>query len=102
MNTQIVLRNVTSTAAHFVNLLVRLSFCCRMRDASKPRSNAAAVRLRSDGANLDPVIIQPGITTQELRIVVHRIDYDVDVPVIVEVAESTTAARCGVGNSRSS
>src|SRR5208282_3172438 len=70
-----------------------------MRDASKPRSNAAAIRLRADSANLDPVVIEPGIATQELRIVVDRVHYNINVPVIVEVAEGATAARRGVRNS---
>ena len=60
-------------------------------------ADTAAIRLRSDGANLDPVVIELRVAAQKLRIIVDGVDHDVDVAVVVEIAESR-ATRAGSGS----
>src|SRR5450631_3194327 len=58
VNPQITLRKIASTAANLVDLLMRLRLPGWMSHAHESSANPAAVRFRSDGANLDPVVIE--------------------------------------------
>ena len=91
VDSQIVLREVSAAAADFVDLLMRLRFSGRVRHAHQARADSAAIRFRSNGANLDPVVVELRIATEQLRIVVDRIDHDIDVSVIIEIAKGRAA-----------
>src|SRR5580692_2781682 len=64
MNAQIILRNVTAATAYLVNLLVRLRFARRMRNATQAGADAAAVRFCSDRFYLQPIIFKSRIAAQ--------------------------------------
>src|ERR1700730_15692297 len=90
MDAQIVLGKIAAAAAHLVNLRMHTFVSRQMRDTSNPRSDTAAVGFRADGLDLDPVVAGAGIATEQLGIIVDRIDDHVEVSVIVEVSERTT------------
>src|SRR3954462_10047387 len=56
MHTQIILRKIAATAAHFVHLLHWVLNTGNSSHASDPSANTAAVRLGTDRPYLDPVI----------------------------------------------
>src|SRR5258708_31603511 len=57
VDAQVVLRDVTPSAPHFIYLLVRLGFSRRMSCTDEASANAAAVGFCADGANLYPVVV---------------------------------------------
>ena len=91
MHSQIVLGKITATAADFVDLLVRLGFAGNMRNTTNAGADAAAVGFCADGSNLDPIIFERRIATQKLRKVIDAIHHDIDVAIVVEIAESGAA-----------
>ena len=100
MNPQIVLRDVAAAAADFVDLAMGLGFAGDAGYASDARADAAAVGLGADGPHFNPVVGEFGVATKKLREVVYRVDDNVDVAVVVEVAEGAAAACGRIGDSR--
>jgi len=98
MHAQVVLGKITAAAADFVNLRMKRFFASEMRDAFEPRTDAAAIGFRADGLDFEPVVAGARIAAQELRKVVDGIDNDVEVAVVVEVAESAATRGDRSGN----
>src|SRR5271157_212109 len=65
-------------------------------DALDARANGAAVRLDADALDLDPVVVEARVSAHELRQAVHGVDDEIDIAVVVVVAEG--AATVGVRN----
>src|SRR5213593_2088905 len=70
----------------------------RMRDAAEARADAAAVGLHADQLDLEPIVLRRQIAAEKLGIIVDGIDYDVEVAVIVEIAEGAAARSNGNGD----
>src|SRR5438477_3239001 len=87
VNAQIILREVAATAAHFIDLLMGFRLSGQMCHTHQPRPDSAAVRFRSNRTNLDPVVIQFQITTEQLRITIHGIDDHIDISIVIEIAK---------------
>ena len=98
MNAQIILRNIATAAADFVDLTMPLRLPRDLRNTCQARADPATIRFRANGAHLDPVVIQLRIATQELGIVVDRVDDHVDVAIVVEVAEGTASGCNWIGD----
>src|SRR2546428_13239870 len=92
---QIVLRGITAAAASFFDLLVVAS------NAFDAGADAAAVRARAEGADLEPVVglgfsvpsLPVRIAAQQLRDIVYGINDDIHVAVVIEIPKGTTAGR---------
>src|SRR2546428_6172897 len=90
---QIVLRGITAAAASFVDLLVASS------NAFDAGADAAAVRARAQGADLEPVVVPvfpvPSlpvrIAAQQLRDIVCGINDDIHVAVLSRIFDSRGA-----------
>src|SRR6266849_6980549 len=54
MDAQIILRAISAAAPHFVDLRMQTLLARKMRDAFDACADAAAIRLRADGFDLDP------------------------------------------------
>src|SRR5579863_10189098 len=93
VHAQIVLRKIAAAAADFVDLLMGFGFAGNLSDATDAGSDAAAVGLGANGSNLDPIIFQRRVTAKKLGKIVDAIDHDVDVAVVVEIAEGSAARR---------
>src|SRR5207245_1141665 len=102
VHAQIVLRKIAAAATHFVDLRMQALLARKMRDTFDARADAAAIGFRADGFDFDPVVGGAGIATQQLRKIVDGIDDDVEVAVIVEVAEGASARGDRRGNSGAS
>src|SRR6185312_8202092 len=74
----------------FIDLNMICLLVWRAAYAFQPRANAAAVRFRANGSDLDPVVRQAGIAPQKLGKIVDRIDHHINVAVVVKIAESAT------------
>src|SRR6266566_9546884 len=70
----------------------------RMRDAAEARANGAAVGLYADQLDLQPIVLRREIAAEKLRIIVDGVDDDVEVAVIVEIAEGGAARSNGNGD----
>ena len=57
----------------------------------------AAIGFGAHGANLDPVAASGGVATKKLWKMVDAVDDDVDIAVVVEVAEGSSAGGSSVG-----
>src|SRR5580698_7729145 len=94
MHAQIVLREIASSAAQLIGLDECFSGVCH---GGSRHQNAAAdprtIRLHTDQLDLDPVPVERGIAPQQLRDRVDAVHYDVDIAVVVVVAERTAASR---------
>src|SRR5207245_1526559 len=90
VHAQIVLRKIAAAATHFVDLRMQTLLARKMRDTFDARADAAAIGFRADGFDFDPVVGGAGIATQQLRKIVDGVDDDVEVAVIVEVAEGAS------------
>src|SRR5439155_1759819 len=102
VHAQIVLRKIAAAATHFVDLRMQALLARKMRDTFDARADAAAIGFRADGFDFDPVVGGAGIATQQLRKIVDGVDDDVEVAVIVEVAEGASARGDRRGNSGAS
>ena len=100
MNAQVALRDVAAAAAYFVYLRVGLLFVGRMGDTLDARSDGAAIRLGADALYLDPVVVEFRIAADELRRSVDGVDDEIDVAIVVEIAEGATAGRIRDRDSR--
>ena len=98
MNPQIALREVAAAAADFVDLLVRLVLAGHFRYAFQACSDSSAIGLRADGAHFEPVVAGTQVAAHELRVIVHGVDDDVQIAIVVEVAKSATARGDRIGN----
>src|SRR5258708_2852421 len=56
VNAEIVLGEIAAAAAHFVDLRMQIFFAGEMRDAFDACADAAAIRFRTDGFDLDPIV----------------------------------------------
>src|SRR6266404_121752 len=56
MDAQIILREISAAAPHFVDLRMQTLLARKMRDAFDACADAAAIRLRADGFDLDPIV----------------------------------------------
>src|SRR5438309_1314801 len=83
----------------FVVLGMQTLLAGRMRATLVARADAAAIGFRADGFDFDPVVGGAGIATKQLRKIVDGVDDDVEVAVIVEVAEGASARGDRRGNS---
>src|SRR5690349_14299139 len=72
-----------------MRLFLTGNFC----DAGDAGADAAAVGFRADRADFDPIVFVRGVATDELRRSVDAIDDEVEVAVVVEVAEGAAARR---------
>src|SRR2546425_7120298 len=70
----------------------------RMRDAAEARADGAAVGLHADQLDLEPIVLRREIAAEKLGIIVDGIDDDVEVAVIVEIAEGAAARGDGNGD----
>src|SRR2546425_10566760 len=70
----------------------------RMRDAAEARADGAAVGLHADQLDLQPIVLRRQIAAEKLRIIVDGVDYDVEIAVIVEIAEGAAARGDGNGD----
>src|ERR1700730_15129606 len=95
MDAQIILRQITSSASHLIDLHMIRFLVRRSAHALDPGPDAAAVRFRPDRLNLDPVAGEASVTSQELWIVIHRVDHNIDVAIVIEVAKRATPRRRG-------
>src|SRR6266699_1919539 len=77
MNSEIVLRVVTPTTAHLVDLAAIPG------QKLDPRPNTIAIRLNADGLDFNPVILVAGISPQQLRRAIHRVDQNIHIAVVV-------------------
>src|SRR2546428_11736936 len=92
---QMVLGGITAAAASFVDLLVVAG------NAFDAGADAAAVRARAEGADLEPVVglvfpvplLPFRIAAQQLRDIVYGINNDIHVAVVIEIPKGTTAGR---------
>src|SRR5271157_1045947 len=71
-----------------------------MGEAHQAGADSATVRLRPNGPNLDPIVVEFGVAAQELRAVVDGVNDDVNVAVVVEIAEGRAARRSRLGDAR--
>src|SRR6267378_811085 len=71
-----------------------------MRDAFDARADAAAIGFRADGFDLDPIVAGARIAAQQLGKIVDGVDDNVEVAVIVEIAEGAAARGDGSGDAR--
>ena len=55
-------------------------------------SDAVAIRFRADGANADPVVAVAAVVAQHVRLLADVADDDVDVAIVIEIAERGAAA----------
>src|SRR5579864_4772290 len=99
MNPQIALREIAAATADFVDLLVRLVLAGYFRYAFQACSDSSAIGLRANSAHFEPVVAGTQVAAHELRVIVHGVDDDVQVAIIVKVAKSATARGDGIGNS---
>src|SRR5256885_16684890 len=79
-----------------MRLFLTSNFC----DARDAGAYAAAIGFCADGADFDPIVFVGGVAADELWRSVDAIDDEVEIAVIVEVAEGT-AARGGGGRNSS-
>src|SRR5262245_47439648 len=86
MYAEVVLRIITAAAPDLINLSFVFS-----HDLDS-RANAGTIRLRPDSLDRDPVIIGRGIRAEQHRVIVDRIDNDIDISVIVEITERAATA----------
>src|SRR5256885_8104868 len=78
---------------------MRLFLTGDFRDARDAGTDAAAVGFCANGADFDPIVFVSGVAADELRRSVDAIDDEVEIAVIVEIAEGTTARGGGSRNS---
>src|SRR6185312_11179413 len=95
MNSQIVLREVTASAAHFIDLLERLLKTGHVRNALNASANAAAIRPGSHCAHFDPVIAGARVAAEKLGKIVHAIHDYINIAVVIEVAKGAAAPGSG-------
>src|SRR6516165_1826618 len=100
MDPQVILREVSAAAADFIDLLVRLGLTRHLNDAAHPCSDSAAVGFDTYRADLNPVILQLRVTTEQLRKLVDAVHHDINVAVVVEIPESGAARGRGLGDAR--
>src|SRR5205814_3077931 len=100
VDAQIVLRKIAAAAVDFVDLGMETFFAREMRDAFDARADTAAIGFCANGFDFDPVIRGARIATQKLGKSIDGVDDDVEVAVIVEVAESAAARSDRSGDSR--
>src|SRR5262245_36787377 len=85
MDAHVVLRVVAAAAANLVDPRPAVGFNL------DPRANAVTVRFRADEFDRNPVVIRRRIRPQQNRKIVDRVDHDVDVAIVVEIAERASA-----------
>src|SRR5947199_10608939 len=78
---------------------LRLSRC--LSNAAQARADAAAIGFRADCPHFDPIVISARIAAQQLGIIVHRVDYHVDIAVVVKISESAATGSDRLGDARS-
>src|SRR5256885_328471 len=78
-----------------MRLFLTSNFC----DARDAGAYAAAIGFCADGADFDPIVFVGGVAADELWRSVDAIDDEVEIAVIVEVAEGTAARGGGSRNS---
>src|SRR3989441_5910477 len=78
---------------------LRLSRC--LSNAAQARADAAAIRSHANRADFDPIVISARIAAQQLGIIVHRVDYHVDIAVVVKISESAATGSDRLGDARS-
>ena len=59
---------------------------------SYPRSDGGAVRMSAHAFDHDPVVLVPTIIAQQRWWTIQIVDHDVDVAIVIEVAERATPA----------
>jgi len=98
VDAQVVLGEIAAAAADFVDLRMGIFFAGGMGDAPEARADAAAIGFCADGFDFDPVVAGARIAAEELGEIVDSVDDDVEVAVIVEVAEGAAARGHGRGD----
>src|SRR5215467_2788687 len=87
MQTRVVLRIITPSAHHFVNLRAPT------RRHSYPGTNGGAIRTRPYALDSDPVVLISPFVAQKRRRTVEVVNHDVHVAIIIEVAEGAAASQ---------
>src|SRR5882762_868560 len=100
VDAEIVLRKVAAAAADFVNLWMQALLDGKMSDAFDARADAAAIGFCADGFNFDPIVAGARVAAKELRVIVDGVDDDVEIAVVVEIAEGAAARGDGDGDAR--
>src|SRR2546426_2846257 len=77
---------------------LRLSRC--LSNAAQARADAAAIGFRADCPHFYPIISSSRIAAQQLGIIVHRVDYHVDIAVVVKISESAATGGDRLGDAR--
>src|SRR5437762_8764657 len=78
---------------------LRLSRC--LSNAAQARADAASIAFRADCPHCYPIISSSRIAAQKLGIIVHRVDYHVDIAVVVKISESAATGSDRLGDARS-
>src|SRR5437016_13967851 len=78
---------------------LRLSRC--LSNAAQARADAAAIGFRADCPHFYPIISSSRIAAHQLGIIVHRVDYHVDIAVVLKISESAATGRDRLGDARS-
>src|SRR5260370_27510162 len=72
---------------------MRFGFAWRSSHAFETGADAAAIGFGPDRAYFNPVVIEGCVAAYQLGIVIHRVDHDVDVSIVVAVAKSAAPPR---------
>jgi hypothetical protein len=83
MNPKVVLRNEAATATDLINLNMVTG------NAFQSGANPTAIGLCPYRSNRNPMVVVPALTAKKGRIIIHPVNEDIDVSVIVEIAEGT-------------
>src|SRR5260370_27438899 len=95
MEAEIVLRIITGPAQNLIHLR------SPPRGHTNSRSDGAAIGARSDALDDQPVVPVAAVIPEQRRRGIDVVDDDIDVAVIVDVAEGTTPADSRGENTRS-
>src|SRR5262245_17721749 len=79
---------------------MRLFLTGTLCDARNASADAAAVGFRADGTNFNPIVFRGRVAADELRRRVDAIHDEIEVAVVVKIAEGTAARRSRSENSR--
>src|SRR5437667_1915929 len=87
LDAEVILGNIARAAHHLIHLRMPAG------NNSHTRANGAAIGLGADAFDLKPGVFRTGVIAEKRRRLVHVYYRNVDVSVIVEIAEGSTAAR---------
>src|SRR6267378_5750119 len=99
VNAQIILRKIAAAAADIVDLRMQTLLAGTMRYAFDACADAAAIGFRANGLDFDPIVGGARVAPQKLGKIVNGVDDDVEIAVVIKVAEGTAARGDRLGDS---